>query len=88
MPHRDLQKGCPLLVSGIQNTYWAEMGCALSMINTGEWAEVCFVPNAECHTKKGQPYLALRERLKQPTLPAVEQTITQYKLFGVVTNMD
>ena len=65
---------------------------------TGEWAEVCFVPNAECHTKKGQPYryLAIRERLKQPLLPGMDslpfQTIifdgTQYKLFGIVTNMD
>jgi len=65
---------------------------------TGQWAEVCFVPNAECHTKKGQPYryLAIRERLKQPLLPGMDylpfQTITfnetGYKLFGIVTNMD
>ena len=65
---------------------------------TGEWAEVCFVPNAECTTKKGQPYryLAIRERLKQPLLPGMDhlpfQTIafdeTGYKLFGIVTNMD
>ena len=65
---------------------------------TGEWAEVCFVPNAGCTTKKGQPsrYLAIRERLKQPLLPGMEhlpfQTITfdetGYKLFGIVTNMD
>jgi hypothetical protein len=65
---------------------------------TGQWAEVCFVPNAECHTKKGQPYryIAIRERLKQPLLPGIDhlpfQTIafdnTQYKLFGLVTNMD
>jgi hypothetical protein len=65
---------------------------------TGEWAEVCFVPNAECTTKKGQPYryLAIREQLRQPLLPGMEylpfQTITfdetGYKLFGIVTNMD
>jgi hypothetical protein len=64
---------------------------------TGEWAEVCFVPHAECHTKKGQPYryLALRELMKQPHLPMDGlpfQTIafdnTQYKLFGIVTNME
>ncbi len=64
---------------------------------TGEWAEVCFVPNAECTTKKGQPYryLAIREKLKQPLLPGMDylpfQTIAfdaiQYKLFGIVTNM-
>ena len=64
---------------------------------TGQWAEVCFVPHAECHTKKGQPYryLALRELMKQPPLPGMDlpfQTIafdtTQYKLFGLVTNME
>jgi Transposase DDE domain group 1 len=63
---------------------------------TGQWAEVCFVPNAECTTKKGEPYryLAIREQLKQPHLPDMLpfQTIafddTQYKLFAVVTNMD
>jgi hypothetical protein len=65
---------------------------------TGEWAEVCFIPNAECHTKKGQPYryLAIRERLKQPFLPGMDSfpfqamtfDDTQYKLFGIVTNMD
>ncbi|WP_028893413.1 IS1380 family transposase [Syntrophorhabdus aromaticivorans] len=63
----------------------------------GEWAEVCFVPNAECTTKKGQPYryLAIRELMKQPHLPMEGlpfQTITfdetQYKLFGIVTNMN
>jgi len=64
---------------------------------TGQWAEVCFVPHAECHTKKGQPYryIAIRERMKQPLLPGMDlpfPTIafdeTQYKLFGLVTNMD
>jgi hypothetical protein len=63
----------------------------------GEWAEVCFVPNKSA-TKKGEPYryIAIRERLKQPRLPGMDylpfQTIafseTQYKLFGIVTNMD
>lgn len=62
----------------------------------GEWAEVCFVPNKSA-TKKGEPYryIALRELMKQPHLPMDGlpfQTITfddtQYKLFGIVTNMD
>ena len=37
---------------------------------TGQWAEVCFVPNAECTARKGQPYryLAIRELVKQPHL--------------------
>jgi hypothetical protein len=63
---------------------------------TGQWTEVCFVPNAECHTKKGQPYryLAIRGELKQPHLPGMLpfQTIAfdnaQYKLFALVTNME
>ena len=65
---------------------------------SGEWAEVCFVPNKSATTKKGQPYryLAIRELMTQPHLPGMDslpfQTITfdaaQYKLFGVVTNMD
>ena len=63
----------------------------------GEWAEVCFVPNKSA-TKKGEPYryLAIRERLKQPLLSGMDylpfQTVsfdeTQYKLFGIVANMD
>ena len=67
-----------------------------------EWAEVCFVPNAIGHSKKGPAYryLAKREAMaeqlvlpgmgQQPTLPF--QTLamegTRYKLFGIVTNMD
>jgi len=64
----------------------------------GEWAEVCFVPNKSATTKKGEPYryVAIRELMKQPHLPDMDslpfQTITldetQYKLFGIVTNMD
>jgi len=65
---------------------------------TGEWAHVCFVPNKSAVTKKTEPYryMAIRERMKQPNLPGMDclpfQTITfestQYKLFGIVTNMD
>jgi Transposase DDE domain group 1 len=64
----------------------------------GEWAEVCFVPSKSATTKKGQPYryIAIREVMQQPHLPGMDslpfQTITfdetQYKLFGMVTNMD
>ncbi len=63
---------------------------------SGEYAEVCFVPNKSATTKKTEPYryIAIRELLKQPSLPDMLpfQTITvkstQYKLFGMVTNMD
>ena len=62
-----------------------------------EWAEVCFVPNAMAHTKKGEPYryLAIREPLRQPVLPGMELPFptldhegTQYKLHAIVSNMD
>jgi hypothetical protein len=68
-----------------------------------QWAEVCFVPNAIGHSKKGPEYryLAIRERMQdQLVLPGMEederrlpfQTIRKggmkYKIFGIVTNMD
>jgi len=71
-------------------------------VETGmEWAEVCFVPDAICHSKKDPEYryLATRELLKQPELPGMEgqadlpfPTMTmnrdRYKIFGIVTNRD
>jgi hypothetical protein len=66
-----------------------------------EWAEVCFVPNAIGHSKKGPSYryLATRELLRQPTLPGMEDSLSLpfpvlemgrqgYKIRGIVTNMD
>jgi hypothetical protein len=67
-----------------------------------EWAEVCFVPNAIGHSKKGPEYryLAKREAMvEQQTLPGMEEQTslpfptmeskgTKYKVFGMVTNMD
>ena len=68
-----------------------------------QWAEVCFVPNAIGHSKKGAEYryLAIRERMQeQLMLPGMEeeerelpfQTLCEegvrYKVFGVATNMD
>ncbi len=66
-----------------------------------EWAEVCFVPNKICHSKKGKyRYLATREELKQEELPGMEKSEetflfpvmrmkeSRYKVFGIVTNMD
>ena len=72
------------------------------MVTTGkEWAEVCFVPAAICHSKKDPTYryLATRELMHQPELPGMEdrvelpfQTLTmeakRYKIFGIVTNRD
>jgi len=66
-----------------------------------EWAEVCFVPAAICHSKKDPTYryLATRELMHQPELPGMEgkvelpfQTLTmeakRYKIFGIVTNRE
>lgn len=78
----DAEEWCPLFDA---------RGCI-----TGEYAEICFVPNRSATTRKGEPYryLAIRERLNQPHLPGMLPfpttafAHTQYKLFGIVTNMD
>ena len=72
-------------------------------VKTGkEWAEVCFVPNAIGHSKKGPEYryLATREAIseqlslpgmdddKQYSFPTMVTQGTRYKTFGIVTNMD
>ena len=71
-------------------------------VKTGvEWAEVCFVPNAIGHSKKGPEYryLAIREVLAEQEIPGIapqrelpfpSMTLGGrcYKLFGIVTNMD
>lgn len=66
-----------------------------------EWAEVCFVPDAICHSKKDPTYryLATRELMRQPELPGMEGTVglpfptmtmekKRYKVFGIVTDRD
>jgi len=67
-----------------------------------EWAEVCFVPNAIGHRKKGPAYryLAKRESMvEQRNFPGMGDQISlpfptmdvkgkKYKVFGIVTNMD
>lgn len=61
-----------------------------------EWSEVCYVPNAIGHSKKGPTYryLAKREVLpgmdSQIKLPFSTMDIKnrRYKVFGMVTNMD
>lgn len=67
-----------------------------------QWAEVCFVPNAIGHSKKGPAYryLATREVMqdqltlagfeqdKQHPFPTMPMKESKYKVFGIVTNMD
>ncbi len=66
-----------------------------------QWAEVCFVPNAISKSKRGRRYryLAMREVLRQPDLPGLDQqrelpfqtlqmNRVAYKVFGLVSNLD
>lgn len=67
-----------------------------------QWAEVCFVPNAIGHSKKGPEYryIAIREPMQeQLSLPGMEGVVESpsqsmemesltYKVNGIVTNMD
>jgi len=67
-----------------------------------EWAEVCFVPSAIGHSKKGPEYRYLAKRevmVEQQELSGMGQQISlpfptmevkgkRYKVFGIVTNMD
>lgn len=92
-------------VAEVQESEWNPI---YKMVNgkkqeTGvECAEVCFVPNAIGHSKKGPEYryLAKREAMvEQRVLPGMEQQLNlpfqtmevegkKYKVFGIVTNMD
>lgn len=64
-----------------------------------QWADICFVPNWAGHSKKRPEYryIAIREPLKQPALPGMEDQVelpfpvmemntTRYKLTAFVTN--
>jgi hypothetical protein len=72
-------------------------------IKTGrEWAEVCFVPNAIGHSKKGPEYryIATREAMAEQQVipgtmedreypfPTISMESKKYKVFGIATNMD
>lgn len=65
-----------------------------------QWAEVCFVPNWAGHSKRGPGYryVAVREPLRQPSLPGIEQPelpfpvaemqSVRYKVTAIVTNRE
>ena len=72
-------------------------------IKTGrQWAEVCFVPNAIGHSKKGPEYryIATRQVMAEQLIipatieeeekpfPTMAMDSKKYKVFGIVTNMD
>ncbi len=91
-------------VSEIEEAEWKPLYKMVQgkKIETGsEWTDVCFVPNAIGHSKKGPEYryLAKREAIaEQQSLPGMEKQLSlpfptmdmkdkKYKLFGIVTNM-
>ena len=70
-------------------------------VDTGQrWAEVCYVPGWVAHRKDGPEYryIAIREPLRNPSLPGMESQLEMsvpimqvgdggwYKVSGVVTN--
>jgi hypothetical protein len=65
-----------------------------------EWAEVCFVPNELCQSKRGREYryLVTRQILQERALPGLEECVKppfpvlemerkKYKVFTKVTNL-
>ena len=91
-------------VSEVSQGDWHPMHRVVNgrVVETGvERAEVCFVPTAVGHSKKGLEYryLATREAMRDTELPGLESlrelpfptmhmNQTGDKVFGVVTNMD
>jgi hypothetical protein len=98
----DVTKEFKKAVADVEESAWKPVMKEVpgGMSKTGkEWADVCFVPAAICHSKKDPVYryVATRELLGQPELPGMEGQLpfptikmkTQsYKIFGIVTNRD
>jgi len=92
-------------VAGVEELEWSPLKKMVQgrEVETGtQWAEVCFVPNAIAHSKKGPQYRyvatrrAMEEQLslagmdedRQYPFPTMEVEDKKYKVFGYVTNMD
>ncbi len=92
-------------VAGVEELEWSPLKKMVQgrEVETGtQWAEVCFVPNAIAHSKKGPEYryVATRrlidEQLSLPGMdedrqypfPSMGMEGKKYKVFGYVTNMD
>jgi hypothetical protein len=90
-------------VAEVPESQWRPVSNKVKDVETGkQWAEVCFVPNAIGHSKKGPAYRylatrqALQEQLtlagldqdKQYPFPTMPMKESKYKVFGIVTNMD
>lgn len=92
-------------VSEVSDSEWMPLTRKVGseeMKSCKEWAEVCFVPNAIGHSKKGPEYryLATREAMSEQLVipgtiedgevpfPTISMEAKKYKVFGIVTNMD
>jgi len=92
-------------VAGVEESDWAPVTKLVQgrQVETGtQWAEVCFVPNAIGHSKRGPEYryvatrTVMEEQLSLPGIdedrqypfPTMEMESRKYKVFGYVTNMD
>ncbi len=92
-------------VAQVDDTEWRPIRKNINgrwMETNSEWAEVCFVPNELCHSKKAPEYryLAKRQLLEETSLPGMEDpqltlpfptmqmVEKKYKVFGIVTNID
>jgi hypothetical protein len=100
----DVTKEFKKAVTEVEESAWKPVMKEVkgNMKKTGkEWAEVCFVPDAICHSKRDPVYryVATRELLEQPELPGMEGQVelpfptmtmekNRYKIFGIVTNRD
>jgi hypothetical protein len=90
---RELRKA----IEEVEESEWQSMPSSHS---GQQWAEVCFVPNWAGHSKKGPSYryVAVREPLRQPSLPGMEQPTlpfpvadmksVRYKVTAIVTNRE
>jgi hypothetical protein len=84
-------------IQEVEECDWDSLACSHS---GQQWAEVCYVPSWAGHSKRGPSYryVAVREPLRQPSLPGVEQPelpfpvaemqSIRYKVTAIVTNRD
>lgn len=99
----DVTKEFKQAIAEVEEPDWKPMFRKMGdqFVRTGrEWTEVCFVPNAIGHSKKGPSYryLATREAMQMDLpgmeiqqdlpFPTLKLNKQNYKVFGTVTNMD
>ncbi len=92
-------------VSEVPDSEWSPLTKEVNGVEVKrcrEWAEVCFVPNAIGHSKKGPEYryMATREVMSEQLIipgtiedredpfPTMLMESKKYKVFGIATNMD